>query len=756
MKYRNYRLALMGCTAIAALSFGAVAEAQEAAKAAEGSVLETIVVKTTAKTARQKLQKGAADTPLASETSAETLREQEIDSVKDLGNTTEPGVDYVEGRAGTPGGMFIRGLGGARVATLIDDIPIPFLETLTRTGSASPTTGISDSANTFDFSSLSGVDVVRGADSSRIGSGAMSGALVMRTLEPEDLIGDGKNWGVLVKSGYESEDRSVSGSVAAAKKVGGTSILFQGGYKRGNERYNQGSIDTLGNGRTEPNPADTYQRNLMFKVRQEIEGGHRIGITAERFELNADTDLKTFQGTTVIPPFVIPYQPGGYFGYDDTKRERVSIDYEYEAPEAGGFIDAAKLTPYWQRLTKEAGSFGYRATGAAYERHNSTEESAFGVTGGTISTFETGSLDHTLRIGGNLSFFETDQLLVSVPNTAVTQADVPNVDGTRVGVYVDDEIAIGDTGFTLTPGLRFDWYDYNPKLTPEYIANTGYNYFGLGAAQSGSRFSPKLLVSYQATQDLNLFAQWSMSYRAPTVAELYSNFTNVAGGYGVVGNPLLKAETGQGFEVGANYDAGDLTGKLTLFHNRYKNFIDETSEYTSQFPAGYFPQFLKYSWENRNSVHISGVEAKARKEFANGFNLHASLAYTYGKDQDSGEFIRTIAPFKSIVGVGYEQESWGVDLSGIFAAGMRDDNVATTYDAPGYGVANLTGWWEPEQVKGLRVQAGVYNIFDKTYWNAVGVRDVNPTAGSTSNSNQPVAYYSEPGRTFKISLTKKF
>ena len=64
----------------------------------------------------------------------------------------------------------------------------------------------------------------------------------------------------------------------------------------------------------------------------------------------------------------------------------------------------------------------------------------------------------------------------------------------------------------------------------------------------------------------------------------------------------------------------------------------------------------------------------------------------------------------------------------------------------------MTGWWTPEAVSGLRVQAGVYNIFDKKYFNALGVRDVNLAAASS----QPRDFYSEPGRTFKISLTKRF
>lgn len=131
------RSALLACTALAVLSLSADAFAQDAASGAaatgDSTALQPIVVK-----GKRVVKPGIlGNTPLASETSAETIREKEIASVKDLGNTTEPGVDYVESRPGAAGGMFIRGMGGARIATLIDDIPIPYLETLTRTGGAS-------------------------------------------------------------------------------------------------------------------------------------------------------------------------------------------------------------------------------------------------------------------------------------------------------------------------------------------------------------------------------------------------------------------------------------------------------------------------------------------------------------------------------------------------------------------------------------------------------------------------------------------
>ena len=306
MLLRHSRSLLLACTASAVLALASTAHAQNATAtqptAADGTVLDTIVVK--GKAGRVK-PGSVADTPLASQTTAAEIAEKEIRTVSDLGKTTEPGLDFIKSRPGAPGGLFLRGLGGARVSTLVDDIPVPFTQSIARTGGMSPTTGISGPANSFDFSSLGGVDVVRGADSSRIGSGGLAGALVARTLEPEDLIGEGKDWGGIAKTGYDSEDKSGLGSVAVAKRIGDTSILFQGSYTKGHETDNQGTRDIIGSARTEPNPMDYVQNNLLFKFRHQLEGGHTIGMTAERFDYTSDADLKTLQSAARVTPKVV-------------------------------------------------------------------------------------------------------------------------------------------------------------------------------------------------------------------------------------------------------------------------------------------------------------------------------------------------------------------------------------------------------------------------------------------------------------------
>ncbi len=238
-------------------------------------------------------------------------------------------------------------------------------------------------------------------------------------------------------------------------------------------------------------------------------------------------------------------------------------------------------------------------------------------------------------------------------------------------------------------------------------------------------------------------------YRAPTVDELYGNFTNTLGGYASIGNADLEAETGHGFEVGAKWNTGDFNGGVTLFHNMYDNsFNNVTRVGVSPQPASLF------TYENVRDARISGAEIKARKDFANGFFTEGSIAVAMAsmvtRTSDCAAWRRS----RLFWGLGYEQETWGAQLTGIFSAAMPDDHVANTFDAPGYGIFNVSGWWEPEAVKGLRIQAGVYNIFDKTYWNAVGVESVKPEFASSAN--QPVAFYSEAGTTFKFSLTQKF
>ena len=751
MVTRRSRSLLLTCTAIAMYSLTLPASAQEAAAQNGGTVLQTITVKGK----RVAQPGGATDSPLTTQTSKQELENRQITSISDLGRILEPGVNFNR----TTGAVNIRGLEGSRVLTTIDGIPVPYLSDATR--------GATGGVDSFDFNSLSVVDVMRGADSSRAGSGALGGVLGLRTLEPEDLIGEGKTWGGIVKFDYDSANRSWGTSAGVAKRIENTSVLFQGGYRKGHETKTNGDVGGYGARRTEADPADFDQHNLLFKLRHEAEGGHMFGLTAERFRKDIDTDARTSQSLTGN------YRPGNYDTLKDTDRDRVSLDYQYEAQENGGLIDNAWASLYWLDQTRVDGNDGYRSTSVVgpIGRRNDYNETTWGAVGALQRNIDAGYLDHTLTFGFDLARATTEQYSAGYDNCPAplpsgayppgfsacgnlhtNQADTPRVESGRVGFYLDDRIGFGDTGFFLTPGLRFDWVRHSPKMTDAYAENPTNP--DLPGGFSDSAFSPKLRLEYEASPAVQLYAQWAMAFRAPTAGELYSAFGG-PGTYLRIGNPDLESETSNGFELGANLGDSDLGGRINLFYNRYKNFIEARSLSRAEIiAAGINPAEYPFGvsrYENIDRARIYGVELSAHKRFDNGFSVRAGLAYARGTNLDDDTFLRSVAPLKAVAGVAYDTETWGVglDWTGVKASRENDNPAGGSYfQTPGYGLVDLTAWWEPEQVKGLKINAGIYNVFDKTYYDYSTVR--------SNSATQAREFYSEPGRTFKISLTQRF
>lgn len=649
---------------------------------------------------------------------------KQIDDLKDLGNTIDPGITYDKATKS----VNIRGLEADRVLTLVDGIPVPyFFDSIYSYGGG---------ADTYDFNSLSSVDVLHSADSSRAGSGALGGALLLNTLEPEDLIQPGKTYGGIVKFGYDGSDHSITTSGAIAAKVNNTSVMFQSSYKHGHESESNGDVGGTGSKRTIADPMDYNQRNFLFKIRQELEDGHTIGVTAEHYGYNSTKDYKSSSGYGTT-----------YSKYDykqDKSRDRVSLDYKYEATSDNRWIDSAFTSFYWQKSGREEGTLGYRLTSPKgdYDRVMESDERDLGYTAWANSNFDTGSLHHKLTFGSDFQFAQSSYYLSGVDSCSTTyvsacasyhtnQNYAPDVNSYKLGAYVEDKISLGDSPFSLTPGLRFDWYKQSPQYTESYAGDTP-------EGQSGSHLSPKLRAAWQATPDTEVYVQFVTAYKAPSAYQLYVDYDN-SPLYRYIGNPDLKPETSWGFEGGVNFGDDDFGAHLNAFSTRYKNFID-----TSLLSAtGY--SYGSYEFVNIGNVRISGISLEGHKKFDNGINVHGSVAYARGTNLDTDELLASVPPVKAIVGIGYERETWGTDLS-LVAAGAVSDKSAASSKPAGYGIVNLTGWWEPEKLKGMTVQAGVYNLFNKNYYDALEVKNVSSLT----------ELYSESGRYFKVAISQRF
>jgi hemoglobin/transferrin/lactoferrin receptor protein len=743
---------ICGTAMVSVMCAAATAFAQEPTQQTE-TQLGTIVV--------QGQKGGTAEAPVSpatQRTERAEIQQRMVTDFKDFSRRVDAGVNFNS----QTNSVNLRGLQNDRVLTTLDGIRVPWL--------TDPRDSARGGINSFDFDSLSAVDITKGTDSSRYGSGALGGVVELRTLNPEDLIDGKKNWGALVKSTYDSADESWGNNAAIAGRFNDTWLMVQGGYKKGHEAGNEGTIGGTATTRTEANPADFDQRNVLVKMHQYLDGGHRFGLTGEIF--NRDEDVDNLRGTGTS------YQPGSLKSGEEIDRKRISGSYDFISPDNTDWLDQANVVAYWQKQTLNNTTDGFRLRDArafipgdpyrygfptgVYQRDNMLEQTTYGLSGNASKELDLGGLSNTFRFGGEVYWQDTHQYSAGVDNcpdvdwTTIAQpygpqscrmlhsnsSDMPDVDSFTFGAYVEDDIKFLDDRLTITPGIRFDYYEHSPKNTAAYQSSPLFDTDYLEGT-SDSRFSPKLRAAFKATSELELFAQWSQGFRAPSVTELYQTY-GAPGSYARIGNPDLKTETSNGFEIGANYKATDYSISATIFNNYYRNFIDQV---TLAAPGGDFPVGGILGYANLNRVRIYGIELSGEWQFADNWRTWGSFAWSHGKDTDTNQYLNSVAPLRAIAGLGYSTDTWGTDVSLTMAA-ARDKTSGTGFKAPGYGLVDTTIWWEPEQIEGLKIQAGVFNVFDKKYFNAIDVPD-----GTTVAARD---FFSETGRSFRVSITKKF
>lgn len=273
------------------------------------------------------------------------------------------------------------------------------------------------------------------------------------------------------------------------------------------------------------------------------------------------------------------------------------------------------------------------------------------------------------------------------------------------------------------------------------------------------RVSPKFGLTYAFDQHYTAYGQYAEGFRTPSAKALYGRFENIAGGYVVEPNSNLKPETSKGIETGlrGSFDAGSFD--VSVFYNQYRDFINEDA-----ITAGALQAVIQSN--NIKRATIKGAEAKGRLNLdafgaPQGLYTMASVAYAHGRNNDNGEPINSVNPLKGVFGLGYDQDDYGALLSWTLV--KRKDRVddstfkapdgrltSSQFKTPGFGILDLTGFYKV--TNDLTVNAGLYNLTDKKYWNWDDVRGYDSVgeAGQTAPAN--LDRLTMPGRNFSVNL----
>ncbi len=287
-----------------------------------------------------------------------------------------------------------------------------------------------------------------------------------------------------------------------------------------------------------------------------------------------------------------------------------------------------------------------------------------------------------------------------VSGTVLVDDPTPNTTQSSCGVFAEDDWGLSDD-WTLNLGARLDYVtiDHGNKI----LAN-------LPAIEAGVRtdLAPGAHagITWDAGEAWTFTGLLASSYRTPNTLELFKDI-NLAGGLREVGNPDLDPERSFFAELGAHYADERLLSDASLFVNRIEDYI--ASERIDE---------SLYRMSNVSTAELWGIEESVQWNFAKSWTAYGSLAYAEGRDASSGEWLRFVAPFNGLAGVGQRLENgfwWEFEVR--FAA-SQDKTPDDVESSDAWAILNARAGYGFDFL-GLRndLTLGLENILDDRHHN---------------------------------------
>jgi hemoglobin/transferrin/lactoferrin receptor protein len=696
----------------------------------------------------------------------EELDRNNVNSIKDLVRY-EPNVSV--GGAGTRAGLSgynIRGIDGDRVLTQVDGVQVPdgfFNGPYAQTN-----------RNYVDPEIVKRVEILRGPASVLYGSNAIGGAVSYYTLDPDDIIKPGQDVGARLKTGYSSADESWLTSGTVAGRTGEFDGLLHLSQRNGHETESYGETGGTGLNRTEANPEDVRTTSILAKLGWNYADDARFGLTYEHYKDDRDTNQLSAVGG--------PFNAGRGFGFyqsrtgnDTISRERFGLDHSFALDSL--LADNIKWTLNYQiAKTDQSTEEIYAPSRTVLRNRNTTYKDrqwVFDIQ--ADKAFAIADTDHVVTYGTTIKQDKVTGLrtgtgtcltvagtcrvigAVSPADTLTPASDFPDPTINTYSLFAQDQIEWNN--WTFVPGLRYDYTQLKPHVTQEFLATADQS--GNGEVNEDNktwhRLSPKFGTTYHFNDNYTWYGQYAEGFRTPTAKALYGRFENLAGGYQVAPNPDLEPEKSKSYETGlrGQFEAG--TFDVAVFYNKYRDFIDENA---------ITPGYTETTFRSNNIKHatIKGMELKGRLNLdtfgaPNGLYTQGSVAYLYGRNDDSGEPLNSINPLTGVFGLGYDQDKYGALLSWTLVKRKTrvdstsfntPDGTSTQFKTPGYGVLDLAGFYKVTD--DVTVNAGLYNLTDKKYWQWDDVRGYDSVGEASVTQPANLDRLTQPGRNFAINL----
>ena len=269
-------------------------------------------------------------------------------------------------------------------------------------------------------------------------------------------------------------------------------------------------------------------------------------------------------------------------------------------------------------------------------------------------------------------------------------------------------------------------------------------------------FSGTVAYKRVVGKSIILEAAFGRGARFASIEERYISYFNIGQDpYEYIGNPFLKPEVNNQLEIsyrGNHPVQGIISGfeyQASAYYSLLENYImgvvdkSLTRKYNPSQPPVH-PKVFR----NIDRAMKAGFELSLRTHFAQYFSLLSEMSYVYSENKDCAESLPLTPPLTGVFTLQFENNKFWSDIR--FHAVARQNRISVAFDervTPGYTWLDWEGGFEP--FAGLKIGAGISNVFDRLYYNHLNFSFNN----QQHFKRVPVT---EPGRNITIFVSYSF
>ncbi len=642
-------------------------------------------------------------------------------------------VEYAGTRFGQSG-LSIRGIGGNRVAMEIDGVPVADQFNI---GSYSNST-----RNLIELNDLQQIEILRGPASSVYGSDALGGVVNFISKKPNDLLKESNSdlyFGV--KTSYYSANQSELVSVQAASAFNNFSYLLSLTDKQSEQFAHQSDSVVAEDMQT------NRDKSKVFYAQFDLNDNHQFGFRYQEIKKKSDSNIQSilglgrFASTTLL------------LGDDESSSETLAMTYEFLLDKSwidGGIIRVYQQVTDTTQLTDE--NRVSRGTPYQYDRNFYYDQSIDGIRLNLYSQWDGFDLEHDLGYGIEWSKTRVEELRDALQTNLNTSAqtniilsedfplrDFPISEIEEVGFYINDQIAVGNTNWSIIPAVRFDHYQLTPIIDSIYAADNTQTEV---VAVKDSRWSPKFGALYKLGEKQQWYLQYAEGFRAPPFEDANIGLDIPLFNIRAIPNPNLKSETSKGYELGYKYSDSLQTFDWIVFHNEYDDFIQTKVNLGLDPVSGR----ILFQSQNLDRAIIYGTELSYQIDIYENLTWFARGFWSRGENKVIDQPLNDVAPHQWVSGLNWQTGDWSGAINMTYTAQKSQLDLTGSSDlfvAPSVTLLDLFVHYQIDS--NMKVSAAINNISDQRYWHWSAVNGLE-------NNDPLLDLLSAPGRELSVQF----